>query len=72
MYTTDTLEKKVLAFFNQNSDEELTIRDAMVKFEVRQPRASVVIGGLVKKGILTVRREKQPPKQWIHVYSVAK
>lgn len=65
---TDSVENLAIAFFDRNPDEELTVRDAMVKFDASQTMACQVLNGLVDRGILRASRRKQPTNQVIKVY----
>jgi hypothetical protein len=72
--TRDTLENQILAFFDQNPDEELTTEDMQVKFGRTMNNTRIVVQRLADRGILvrTPAKIGKDARTWGFVYSMAK
>lgn len=53
----DSIENRLIAFFDRNPDEELTPSDAVVKFGGRLNSTACVMRDLAARGLLTKRRD---------------
>lgn len=53
----DTLEKRLLAFFDMNPDEELAPSDAVVKFGRRLESTAYIMREMAERGLLNKRRD---------------
>ncbi len=67
----NTLSDRVVAFYDDNPDEELTKDDAQVKFDARRGAVEAVFGLLTQSGFLIEDRERSgrgvvgaPRKVW--------
>jgi predicted transcriptional regulator YheO len=69
--TRDTLENQILAFFDQNPDEELTAEDAQIKFGRTMNNTREIVQRMYERGLLSRRRQVEG-KARTFVYSLAK
>lgn len=66
----DTLENRILAFFDVNPEEELTAEDVLVKFGTSMNRVREILPRMAVQGLLSRRREVDG-KSRLFVYSRA-
>lgn len=69
----DTLENRILAFFDVNPEEELTTEDALIKFGTNVNNVRLVMQRLAERGALTRTPAKlgKDGRSWTFVYSRA-
>jgi predicted transcriptional regulator len=68
--TRDTLENQILAFFDQNPEEELTTEDVQVKFGRTMNNTREIVQRMYERGLIE-RRRQVDGKARTYVYSRA-
>lgn len=66
-----TFELRILNYFNANRDEQLSLEDACVKFDVSLTQAKRVMHDMVKRKLLKVYLEPISSLQRINIYERA-
>lgn len=64
-------EDRILSFFDRNKDEELSVADAVVKFEISQASATTILNRLATRGLLKKSVEQISRYQGRSIYSRA-
>jgi hypothetical protein len=62
----DSIENKVLGFFDLNPGEELTVSDAVVKFNSEYIHMSKLFKLMFERGLLTRYRDGGAQTPWIY------
>jgi Fic family protein len=64
-------EEAILNFFDRNRDEELAVKDAIIKFDIAQSTATRTLNKLATDGLLNRRIERAGRYNFCNIYSRA-
>lgn len=62
----DSIENKVLEFFRHNPGEELTVSDAVIKYDSKYMHMSKLFRSMFERGLLRRHREGGAGSAWIY------